>query len=133
MAAATGADEAYDLLLRKEIETLFKEDKQFDRDIVRYADIALELGQPAFAAMVYWKARNSLKPETLKNRKPVEDFLYCLERLGVKDLKRNFAGDHAAEFKRIDARRAQQKSESPAFRAFAAPGGAQSKTKATAR
>jgi tetratricopeptide (TPR) repeat protein len=116
MASAEGPDAIYDLLLRKEIETLFKDRAQFNHDVLRYADIALDLGQPGFAAMLYWNAKRSPKPEAYGKRHLIEDMLYGLEQLGIKDLKSRFPGDHAREFKRIDGERAKRKRESPVFR-----------------
>jgi tetratricopeptide (TPR) repeat protein len=109
MASAEGPDELYDLLLRKQTETLFKDRDQFGRDVVRYGDLALDLGQPGFAALNYWIAYRSFKPQSYGNRNLVENFLYCLERLDIKDVKKKFRGDHALEFKRIDDERAQRK------------------------
>jgi len=111
MASAEGPDELYDLLLRKESEALFKDRDQFSRDVIRYADIALDLGQPGFAAMLYWNARTSLDPESFGNRNLIEDVLYCLEQLGNKDMKTKYRGDHTAHFKRIDGERARRKQE----------------------
>ena len=116
MASAEGPDEIYALLLRKEIETLFKDRTRFNHDVLRYADIALDLGQPGFAAMLYWNAKQSLEPEAYGKRTLIEDVLYCLEQLDIKDLKSSFPGDHALEFKRIDGERAKRKQASPASR-----------------
>ena len=114
MAEASNLDELFDLLLRRESKTLFKNRDNFTNDILRYADIALDLGQPGFAAMLYWQAWREIDPDTYANRKLVEDMLYCLEQLGVKDVKTSFPGDHAAEFKRIDTERAKRKQQTPA-------------------
>ena len=65
--------------------------------------------------MLYWNAKQSLKPEAYGKRNLIEDVLYCLEQLGIKDLKSRFPGNHALEFKRIDGERAKRKRESPAF------------------
>ena len=111
MASAEGPDELYDLLLRKQTETLFKDRDQFGPDLVRYADIALNVGQPSFAALNYWYAYRSLEPASYGNRNLLESVLYSLERLDIKDIKKNFRGDHKVEFKRIDDERAQRKRE----------------------
>lgn len=111
MASAEGPDELYDLLLRKETETLFKDRDQFGRDVIRYADIALDLGQAGFAAMLYWNAKTALEPEAYGKRNLIEDVLYCLEQLGNGDVKTKFPGDHAAHFKRIDGERAKRKED----------------------
>ncbi|HKI21752.1 MAG TPA: hypothetical protein VKA15_27925, partial [Isosphaeraceae bacterium] len=52
MAAADSPNAAYDLLLRKETEGLFREGNPLGRSTVRYAEIVLDLGQPGFAAML---------------------------------------------------------------------------------
>jgi hypothetical protein len=116
MASAEGPDELYDLFLRREIATLFSDEKNAARDMIRYAEIALDLGQPGFAATIYWNAKRSIPPEQYGNRDLTEDTLYCLEQLGIKDLKSKFPGDHAAAFKRIDAERAKRKQQSAAIR-----------------
>jgi tetratricopeptide (TPR) repeat protein len=121
MPTAIGPNEVYDMLLRKEIDELFKDAKEIGRPMVRYADIARELNEPGFAALLYWNVLRNIKPEQYGERNLIEDMLYCLEQLAVKDLKASFPGDHIAEFKRIDAERAKQKRESAAFRSFAEP------------
>ncbi|MDR3634700.1 MAG: hypothetical protein P4L84_12925, partial [Isosphaeraceae bacterium] len=84
-------------------------------DLVRYADIALDLDQHAFAAHVYWDAVTSIDPKFYPKRNLVEHFLYCIERLGVTGLKENFKGDHAAEFAKIAAERKKLMEESPLY------------------
>ncbi len=74
-----------------------------------YGDIAVEVGQPGFAALNYWNAYRSLEPEAYGNRNLLEYVLYSLERLDIKDIKKNFRGDHAVEFKRIDEERTKRK------------------------
>ena len=101
MAQSEGLDGLYDMFLGTAGRT-FQGSGQVLTDIVRYADIALELHQPGFAAMLYWMIHTARTPIDPKNRKLVEDFLYCLEGLGVKDVKGAFPGDHEAEFKKID-------------------------------
>ena len=121
MAVATSPDEAYDMFRRKETEGLFQDRESFGPDVVRYADIALDLGQPALAATLYWNVLRNMPPSTYGDRKLIEDVLYCLERAGLGDLKAPFPVDHAAEFRRIDAERGRRKKESPAYKAVADP------------
>jgi hypothetical protein len=133
MAVASGPDEAYDLLLRKEAQELFEDRNAVGRDTVRYAQIALDLGQPAIAAMLDWNVLRNFEPAAYGDRKLIEDVLYCLEQLGVGELKADFPGDHAAEFKRIAAERERRKRESPAFRAVAEPRDPESRKPSPAR
>ena len=78
-----------------------------------YADIARDLDVYGFAAMLYWNLLTAVKPEDYGSRELLEDFLYCLEQLGVKDLKENFRGDHAAAFARIKAERQKRVKAGP--------------------
>ena len=119
MARASSADELYDLLLRKEIGELFRDKSKTVPDLLRFADVAVDLDQPGFAALIYWNLVSSVEPKSYKNRNLIEDVLYCLEQLGVKEIKQNFKGDHAAEFARIDAERAKRRRDSPASRVMA--------------
>ena len=116
MAEATNDVELYDLLLRKETQELFRDKTKTVQDLLRYADIALDLGQPGFAAVIYWNLLSSAKAEDYKNRDLIEAVLYCVEKLGANQLKMNFKGDHTAAFARIDAERAKRKRESVASR-----------------
>ena len=118
MAEANSEDELYDLLLRKETEGLFKDKTKGVPDLLRYADIAVDLGQYGFAAMIYWNLASSVEPARYQNRDLIESTLYCFEPLGAKDLKTNFKGDHAAGFARIDAERAKRKQETAAKNAL---------------
>ncbi len=126
MAVADSPNAAYDLLLRKETEELFREGQSPGHSAVRYAEIVLELGQPGFAAMLYWNIARHMRPSDYGDRKLTEDMYYCLELLGLKDLKNGVLANPAAVFQRIDAERAKRKQESPAFRALAEPKEAES-------
>jgi hypothetical protein len=121
MASAASPDELYDLLLRKETAELFQDRSKSVADLLRYADIAVDLGQPGFAAMIYWNVLSNVRPRDYRDRNLIEDLLYCMEQLGVKELKTNFKGDHAAEFARIDAERSKRRRESIANEVMAAP------------
>ncbi len=121
MAEAKSPDELYGLLIRREIDELFQAPESVPKALLRYADIALDLDQPGFAAMLYWGVFTSVPPADYGERKVVEDMLYCLEKLGVKDLKEGFRGDHKAEFARIDAERTKRKRESSPLKAIADP------------
>jgi tetratricopeptide (TPR) repeat protein len=118
MAEAGSEDELYDLLLRKETEELFKDKAKGTSDLLRLADISVDLGQYGYAAMIYWNLMTNVKPADYGNRDLIEATLYCFERLGAKELKKNFKGDHAAAFLRIDAERAKRKQDLPALKAM---------------
>jgi hypothetical protein len=113
MANSEGADGIFRLTRRVEIKSLFKDRSKAGKDLVRYADIARDLDVYGFAAMLYWNILTAVKPEDYDRRELLEDFLYCLEELGVKDLKENFRGDHTAAFARIKADRQKRVEAGP--------------------
>jgi hypothetical protein len=130
---ASGPSEVYDLLLRRELLEIPWDGRVPVPSVVRRAEIASELGQHGYAAILYWNLLKSVKPAEYGDRKLIEDFLYCLEQLGIKDLKQGFPGDHAAEFTRIDDERAKRRRESVAYRKFVDPPGPAPKAKAPDR
>jgi hypothetical protein len=71
--------------------------------------------------MLYWNAMSMSKPDQKGISDLVESFLFCLEQLGVKNIKQNFNGDHPAEFARIKARHQKMMEENPAFKAGVKP------------
>ena len=85
-----------------------QEPAERSKDIRRYADIALDLDSPGIAAMLYWNTLTGTRPDAAEASDLIEHFLYCLEALGVKDIKDNFQGDHPAEFARIKAEQAKR-------------------------
>jgi tetratricopeptide (TPR) repeat protein len=113
LANAQGAEETYRLVLRLEINSLFKDRDKAGKDLVRHADIARDLEVYGFAAMLYWDILTAVKPEEYGRRELLEDFLYCLEPLGAKTIKENFRGDHAAAFARIKAERQKRVEAGP--------------------
>ena len=113
LAQASGQEDIFRLTRRVEISTLFKDRGKTARDLVSYADIARDLDAYGFAAMLDWNILSAVKPEDYGDRELLEDFLYCLEQLGVKDLKENFRGDHAAAFARIKADRKKRVEAGP--------------------
>lgn len=72
--------------LKKETENLFKEKVYFHRDFMRYANIALLLGQYDFAAHLYWLSVTHFSEKEAGSTRPEVFFLYCLEKLGLHEL-----------------------------------------------
>jgi tetratricopeptide (TPR) repeat protein len=115
MARAIGPEEMYDLFLRDKIKFLFKDRAKLGNDLLDYADAARNLDQDGYAALIYWYALVRFPENLRKDRPLIEDFLYSLERLGVKELKAQFKGDHVIEFAKITERRKKDKESSPSF------------------
>ncbi|QEH37660.1 hypothetical protein OJF2_62510 [Aquisphaera giovannonii] len=105
VAEASGQDGFFDLMRRKQLDHLFKEGRPVEKDLVTYADIALDLEAFDMAGLMYWSVLTSIRPEDYDNRPLLESFLYALERLGVRNIKGNFKGDHEAAFAAIEADR----------------------------
>ena len=81
-------------------------------------DIALDLGAYGYAAEVYWLCFSRIKKEDIGNREMLPYCLYCLDKLGVQDIRKNFIGDFDKEFKRIDKERRKQMEENKFYRSF---------------
>ena len=98
--SSTG-EEMYETIRRMELNELFKDAEQWQGDLIKYADIANDLGKYGYAAILYWRALSYLKPEVYNNRDMLAHFLFCLENLGVGSIKDNFKGEHTANFAKI--------------------------------
>lgn len=105
MGEANGREGLFDLTRRAALAGLFKDPQAAAKDIIAYADVALDLGAFDMAAMLYWSIATNIESKVYDNRPLLETFLYALDRLGVNDLKGNFKGDHAAAFAAIEADR----------------------------
>ncbi len=111
---ASNAKEGYLLFRRQEISKLFKNKDKRISDIYEYADISMDLGIYDFAAQLFWFSFT----KSNENNKALSKFLYCVEKLGVSNLKQNFKGDFEKEFKKIDAEKEKEMTESPFYKAF---------------
>ena len=112
------ASELHRTLRRMELQELFRPGSDRVQDLATYADIALDLGQPAMASLVLWHIAPLTKDEAVA-RERLELFLYGLEKLGVTDIKTNFKGDHSRAFEEIDARRREAFKRSAASQVMA--------------
>lgn len=111
--------EAYHTVRRMELNELFKKPDDRGKDLIKYADIALDVGAYGFAATIYWNAILAIDPKEYGDRTRedlVEYFLYALEQLKVSSIKENFRGDHKAAFARIKAERQKLMEESAIFK-----------------
>jgi tetratricopeptide (TPR) repeat protein len=108
--SAKDGDDAYAIYRRNSIGSLFKDSKNKLPDFFKYADIAMDLQAYDFAAQLFWYTASYTKIETSLNK-----YLYCLEKLGVNNLKDQFKGDFEAEFAKIDKQREKEKTSSAAY------------------
>jgi hypothetical protein len=94
--------EAYLLMRRLELSTLFKVKENLSKDLLKLGDIASDLGDYGYAAEVYWICFSRIKKEDLDKKEILPYFLYCLDKLGVKEIRKNYEGDFEKEFKKIE-------------------------------
>jgi hypothetical protein len=128
MGQAQGQEGLFDLTRRMELQELFKDRGSTAKDVITTADIALDLEAFDMAGLLYWSIVSAFDPKQYDDRPLLESFLYCLERLGVKEIKSNFQGDHKAAFAAIEADR--RKRVAAAFQP-SKPDAAKSKAKPT--
>jgi tetratricopeptide (TPR) repeat protein len=96
--ASTGR-EAYLLYRRQEISSMFKNKEEKLNDVFKYAEISTDLGVYDFAAQLFWLTATFDKKNMQKS---INNYLYCLDKLGEKELKSNFKGDFDKIFKSIE-------------------------------
>ena len=111
---ASNGKEAYLLFKRTEINSLFQNKDNRIADFIQYANIAMDLEVYDFAAQLFWLMTSTKNEE--KNL--VYKYLYCLEKLGITDLKENFKGDFKKEFKKIENEKEKEMKNSIIYKAF---------------
>jgi tetratricopeptide (TPR) repeat protein len=112
--ASTGK-EAFLLTRRMEMKELFKVKENRLTDLLNYASIATDLGVYDFAAQLYWLSITMDKENT---EKAINNFLFCLDKLGEKDLKSNFKGDFNQIFKNIEKENEARMKNSASYKAM---------------
>ena len=107
-------EEAYLLFRRNSIENLFKDKNERVNDIYKYANIAMDLKIYDFAAQLFWLSFTYSNT----NEDSIYKFLYCLEKLGVTNLKQNFKGNFEKEFKNIEKEKEKEMTKSEIYKSF---------------
>ncbi len=111
---ASNGKEGYLLFRRQSIQELFKSRDNKNKDLYTYADIAMDLGIYDFAAQLFWLSSTFDK----ENKDALTKYLYCIEKLGVTDLKENFKGNYEKLFKEIEIDKEKEMKESPLYKSF---------------
>ncbi|WP_430401682.1 hypothetical protein [Fluviicola sp.] len=96
---ATSGKEMYLIGRRQEIQTLFQKKEDKLKDVYKYAEIAQDLGVYDFAAQLFWFSVTFDKENT---EKALNNYLYCLDKLGETEIKTNFKVDCDKAFKKIE-------------------------------
>lgn len=112
---ATTGKEAYLLFRRQEVSSLFKQKEDRMKDIFTYAEIATDLSVYDFAAELFWLSANFGKDQSQES---IYNYLYCLEKMGVTNLKYNFKGDFEKIFKKIEEQKQKDMLESPIYKSM---------------
>lgn len=112
---ASNGKEAYLLFRRQDTGSLFRKKGETLNDIFKYADIAMDLGVYDFAAQLFWFTATYGKED---NDVSLHRYLYCLDKLGVKNLKSNFKGDFQKIFKEIDKEKEKEMKNNDFYKSF---------------
>lgn len=115
---ANTGKEGYLLFRRNEINDLFKTEENYSTDIVKYADIAFDLENYSFAAQLYWLALSHFDKLVYEDRNILAYFLYSLDKLGDKEIIKNFKDDYTQTFKDIEAERKKLMEENVIYQSF---------------
>lgn len=117
-ARASSGKENYQSSRRFELNKLFKDKDKLSQDMEQLADIAFDLESYGYAAEAYWLCFSRLKKADLDNREMLPYCLYSIEKLGVKEIRKNFQGDFDKEFRRIGKEQKKKMESSPYYKAF---------------
>ena len=115
---ATSGKEGYKMFRRMMIKQLFQSQENLKKDLVTYADIALDLEEYGFAAQLYWLIANFIPAEVYGDRNMLAHFLYCLDELGDKETAENFKEEIKAEFPKIKQERIDIMKADAMYKAF---------------
>lgn len=105
-AVSTSEQRRQQMMRRLALRTLWKDRRSEGDDYLRYADIALDLGEYGLAAHLYFLIGTGLSAREYGDRRVLAHFLYSVEKLGATELKTLFKGDHQRDFADIDKQRA---------------------------
>lgn len=111
---ADSGKEIYLLFRRQATQSLFKKDQENLKDVYVYADIAMDLEVYDFAAQLFWLSATFDKNQD----DAITKFLYCLEKLGVKNIKENFKGDFEKAFKDLEKKKQDDMENDPMYKSF---------------
>ena len=103
---------------RIEAATLFQDREQIKADFVNYADISFEIGEYGFAGHLYWLISQYFKEEDFDKRDMTTHFLYCLQKLGDKELILAYEGNYIRQFEKIEKEMEKRMKKSEVYKTF---------------
>jgi len=112
--SSQNGEDAYLLYRRNSIGKLFKNKIEILSDIYRYADIAMDLKIYDFAAQLFWFSFS----HSDNNEDSLYKYLYCIEKLGVTNLKENFKGNFEKEFKKIEKEKEKEMTKNEIYKSY---------------
>jgi len=95
-------------VLRMSARELFKDKSKTKEDFEKYAQIALDLGEYGYAGLMYWELFTRTRPF---NDNLLQHYLYCVDRLGVPQIKAFFKPEISAGLDRIEQARRKRMEE----------------------
>jgi tetratricopeptide (TPR) repeat protein len=117
---ASTAEQAYRMMRRLELRSLFSKPKRLKKDIIELADIATDLSVYGSAAHAYYLAYRRFPAEDQRGRDLLACFLFCMEKLGHTRIKRYFeASDIEARIRKVGELRRERMKRSVVYRSFA--------------
>jgi len=113
---ARNAIEGFHMERRMRINELFQNPDSLLIDLTQYSEIALDVGQYGMSAEICWLVLPFLPNE--KGQQMLNVFLFCLEQMGVSEIKTNFKGEHELRFYRVEESIHKRMDLSPLYNAM---------------
>ncbi|MFH2143168.1 MAG: hypothetical protein ABIJ97_12145, partial [Bacteroidota bacterium] len=88
------------------------------KDVISYAEIALDLREYGFAAKLYWFIITSVPENDYDQKATLKNFLFCLQKLNAVKTISNFKVELIEEAKSVEAERIKIMQMSPVYNSF---------------
>lgn len=111
-------EEAYHMYRVSQLEELFTDPKRIQLDFIAYADIALDAGDHAFAAHLYWYMLMEFPEALFQGRNPLREYLYCLQQLNCMEIVNNFKPTIILEAGQIGEERESIMKSHPVYQSY---------------
>jgi tetratricopeptide (TPR) repeat protein len=112
---ASNGREAYLLFRRQGVSNLFKKKDERLKDVFKYAEIATDLGIYDFAAQLFWLTATFDQGNSTES---INNYLYCLDKLGERELKSNFKGNFDKIFETIEQNKEKEMKNSSIYKSM---------------